>query len=274
MKTKLIFLDIDGTLTPPGSNIPPQSAIDAVRKAKENGHRLFLCTGRNLGLITSIMPLGFEGAVTSAGGYVFAGSQVLFDCPMTDQQRDLCINLLRQNHVYRNIESKDTTYCDDDLAPFLDPETDGYNEQISWRRKVVAELGIRPIREYAGQPLYKVLFTCQRMEQIEPLKTALGDAFRFVIQDTNGDRWLEGEIINRRFDKGRGIRMIAAHLGFDLADTIGFGDSLTDLEMIRTVGTSICMENGSPALKDEADFICPPFYQDGLADAFSRLHLI
>ena len=33
MKQKLIFLDIDGTLTPAGSNTPPKSAMDAIRAA-------------------------------------------------------------------------------------------------------------------------------------------------------------------------------------------------------------------------------------------------
>ena len=31
MDRKLIFLDIDGTLTPAGSNVPPQSALEAIR---------------------------------------------------------------------------------------------------------------------------------------------------------------------------------------------------------------------------------------------------
>ena len=31
MNKKLIFLDIDGTLTPAGSNVPPQSALEAIR---------------------------------------------------------------------------------------------------------------------------------------------------------------------------------------------------------------------------------------------------
>ena len=33
MNKKLIFLDIDGTLTPAGSNVPPKSALEAIRKA-------------------------------------------------------------------------------------------------------------------------------------------------------------------------------------------------------------------------------------------------
>ena len=39
MEKKLIFLDIDGTLTEPGSNTPPGSALMAIRQAQEEGHR-------------------------------------------------------------------------------------------------------------------------------------------------------------------------------------------------------------------------------------------
>ncbi len=34
MNRKLIFLDIDGTLTSPGSNIPPESALKAIGEAR------------------------------------------------------------------------------------------------------------------------------------------------------------------------------------------------------------------------------------------------
>ena len=47
MDTKLIFLDIDGTLTEPGSNTPPASALEAVRRARANGHKVVLCSGRS-----------------------------------------------------------------------------------------------------------------------------------------------------------------------------------------------------------------------------------
>lgn len=45
MKQKLIFLDIDGTLLPPGEMTVPASAVEAIRQARANGHKVFLCTG-------------------------------------------------------------------------------------------------------------------------------------------------------------------------------------------------------------------------------------
>ncbi len=68
MEPKLIFLDIDGTLTPAGSNVPPASAMDAVRKAQAKGHKVFLCTGRNPAMLAPVLALGFDGAVAGADG--------------------------------------------------------------------------------------------------------------------------------------------------------------------------------------------------------------
>ena len=44
MEKKLIFLDIDGTLTKPGSNEPPASAQEAVKQARANGNKVVLCS--------------------------------------------------------------------------------------------------------------------------------------------------------------------------------------------------------------------------------------
>ncbi|MBQ1565153.1 MAG: HAD hydrolase family protein, partial [Clostridia bacterium] len=50
--------------------------------------------------------------------------------------------------------------------------------------------------------------------------------------------------------------------------------SMNDLEMIETVGTSVCMDNGSPKLKELSDIVCPAVDADGLAVAFEQLGLI
>ena len=62
MKQKLIFLDIDGTLLPPGEMLIPQSTVEALHKAHANGHKLFLCTGRNLRMTQPLLDYGFDGA--------------------------------------------------------------------------------------------------------------------------------------------------------------------------------------------------------------------
>ena len=275
MRRRLVFLDIDGTLTPPGSNRVPESAREAIRLARAAGHGLFLCTGRNRGMLLPVYEsCGFDGAVGSAGGYVFWGERLLFDCPMTREQLDTALRALRAGEVYVNVETRDDSFCDRGVAEFLAASAGGNSELLRWRRQLEEELGFRPMAEYDGRPVYKILFSCARPEQLAPARAALEKDFFFLVHDDPAAGCLNGEIINRRFDKGRGVRRIAEACGMPLADTVGFGDSMNDREMILTVGTGVCMANGSEALKAMSALVCPAVEEDGLALAFSTLGLI
>ena len=274
MKKKLIFLDIDGTLTPAGSNYPPESALKAIRTAQAAGHQVFLCTGRNPDMLAPVLSYGFEGAVACAGGYVFAGDRVLFDCPIPDEQRDLALTLMQESGVFRTVEAVDATFGDENLGDFLAQAGEGNSELVRWRKALAEQLNIRPMGEYDGRPIYKIVFMCTEAKQLEPVRNALEKDYNFVVQDVAACNCLNGEMINRAFDKGRGVRIVAETLGFAIEDTIGFGDSMNDLEMIETVGTSVCMENGSPKLKAISDLVCPSVEDNGLAWAFEKLGLI
>ena len=274
-KPRLVFLDVDGTLTVPGGNTIPQSALDAIRAARENGHRFFLCTGRNLAMLRPLLDYGcFDGAVASDGGYVFHGDEVLFDCPMSAEQFGKAMQLLGEAGVFRTAEAKDATYCDPGEAAFLGEKSGGNSELVRWRTALEQNLGMQPMADYDGRPIYKIVFLSERFEQLKPAIDALQGEFAFTIQEPDALGCLNGELVNRQFDKGRGVRRVAEALGFKLEDTIGFGDSLNDLEMIQTVGLGICMENGSPTLKKFSQMTCPPVEADGLAKVFDALELI
>ncbi|MBQ6342367.1 MAG: HAD family hydrolase [Anaerolineaceae bacterium] len=276
MTPKLIFLDVDGTLTLPGSYIIPESAMESLRRAQANGHHLFLCTGRNVPMITPLLEkFPFEGAVGGSGATILIGDHIIYDCPMEMEDFRTAMKLLEENHVYRTIESKYGAWCDAGIGEFLSKQSGGNSELERMRKAVEQDLGMKPMNEYPGCPIYKILFICESLAQLEPARAALGEKYHFMIQDAKpGSGCINGEITGSEYDKGSGIRMAADALGFDLKDTIGFGDSMNDVEMIQTVGFSVCMENGSPTLKAMSDMVCPSVEQDGLAKAFKTLGLI
>ncbi len=274
MKRKLIFLDIDGTLTPAGSNNPPESAMTAVKAAQAKGHKVFLCTGRNPAMLAPVLALGFDGAVAGAGGYVFTNDEVLFDCPMKPEEFETGMRLLGENGVFRTIEARDATWGDEELGDFLAQAGEGNSELVRWRKALAEQLNIRPMSDYDGSPIYKIVFMCREAKQLQPARDALEKQYNFVVQDVAAHHCLNGELINRKFDKGKGVRIVAEHYGMDVADTIGFGDSMNDLEMIETVGYSVCMANGSPALQAKSDLVCPAVDEDGLYKAFEQLGLM
>ena len=71
MDTKLIFFDIDGTILDEHTHTVPLSAINAIKKAQQNGHQCFINTGRPRSTIDKIITdLPFDGFICGCGTYI------------------------------------------------------------------------------------------------------------------------------------------------------------------------------------------------------------
>ena len=93
MDRKIIFLDIDGTLIAAMSE-PSALATAAVRGARKMGHKVFLCTGRNMAIIgDDILKIGFDGVISSAGGHVEVGEEILFDSLLPEETVQECLDV-------------------------------------------------------------------------------------------------------------------------------------------------------------------------------------
>ena len=282
MDTRLIFLDIDGTFIEPGRMEAPASAVEAVRAARANGHKVFLCTGRNYKMTAPVLHYGFDGYVCSAGGYVVCGQDFLFDCPMDKAQSDGVRALLEANGVECTLEAKNATYGGAQmiqrLSSYQARQGGALNSELErWRRAFADGMLIRPLEEYKGEPIYKICYIAQDAASLLPAKEAYGGQFNFCETETfkpEGPACINGELINRKFNKGEGIRRICQHLGLTTAAAVAFGDSENDLEMTGVAGISYCMANGAPALKARCTHVCPAVNDDGIATAFKELGLI
>lgn len=273
-RKKLIFLDIDGTLTPPGTNTPPESALEAIRAAREKGHKIFLCTGRNPAMTAPLLRYGFDGVVNCAGGYITCGEEVIYDRPMTpEEQRDVT-QALSDSSVFCIFEAKDASFGDDRVDRLLQkiPGRLG-SEMARWRRALEEDHGVVSLSLYDGRPVYKVSFMCLKKKQLRKAEALLEGRFQFCLHNFVFGI-VSGELLNRAFSKGEGLRRICARLGAAVEDTIGFGDSINDLTLLETAAVSVCMGNGSRKVKKIADFVCPPVDKDGLAAAFAKLGLV
>ena len=297
---KLIFLDIDGTLTEPGKNIPPDSALEAVGKAREAGHRVFLCSGRNYGSVKPLLAYGFDGAICSAGGYILCGDTVLYDCPLDEEMKNRTLRLLVESGMNLILECFQDSYADSGFKEAMlrkqvirmdkgsadeqhteegSKEPDGLkidltnnSELLRWREQAEKNFRILPLEQYDGRPVYKFVILAFGREKFLKTKELLEPWFHFRIEE-NPPGVIDGELINRKFDKGQAVLRICEYLGVPPEDTIGFGDSPNDLELLAVAGTGVCMENGVEFLKQKADMICPAVTSDGIYKAFEQLGL-
>lgn len=276
MERRIIFLDVDGTLTEPAQNEPPESALRAIRDARSLGHLVFLCTGRNYAMLKPLLQYEFDGIIASAGGYIQCGGEVIYDCPMTERQRKLSMEILKKNGIYQTVECLNSTYADENLKDFFDCTQEEYwnSELIRIKKQAEKNLNVLPVREYKNEPVYKILITCHSMQQLEEPMKVLKDDFDFCIQGEDEHGFINGEIINLQFDKGRAVERVCSYLNIPLSASIGFGDSMNDKTMLQTVGLSICMDNGSEALKKFVDDVCPSVRENGILQAFRKYHLL
>lgn len=276
MKKKIIFLDIDGTLTEPGSNTPPRSALEAIRKTQEKGNLVFLCTGRNYDMLSPLLQYGFDGVIASSGAYILCGREVIYDCPMTEKEQKTALEILQKSGIFRTVECADGSYTDEGFKQFLEENAreNSNSELLRWRRQIEASLNIRPMAEYDGQPIYKIVMMFQHEEQLAEPKKVLGEQFDFCIQEHDKYGFVNGELIKKDYNKGTALQKVCKYYEVPVSDSIAYGDSMNDLEMIEAAGFSVCMENGSKKLKELSDDICPAVTEDGLYQSFLKYKLL
>ena len=110
--------------------------------------------------------------------------------------------------------------------------------------------------------------------QLSEPQTVLDRDFFFCMQEKSTDGFINGEIVNRKFDKGKAICRVCSYLHIPIEDSVAFGDSMNDREMLEAAGLGICMEDGSDGLKKCADDICPGVQNDGIRRAFVKYGLM
>ena len=113
--TKVLFFDIDGTLTDTHGGLPeiPAGAQRKMKELQERGYLLFLASGRPYAFIPEILTnFGFDGAVLCNGAHVEMNGQFIYHQP-TDLKKTIdLVNHLDENNFEYIIETKRGAYLD------------------------------------------------------------------------------------------------------------------------------------------------------------------
>ena len=252
MSTKYVFLDIDGTLVGADGRVP-ESAVEAIRRARENGHKIFICSGRcRCEMHENIMCVPLDGIVGSAGAYVEIDGRVIFHRSMTEEMNARLLDYFLSRGMAILLETNGELYGNDVAIRYMQENVD--------------------YCEANGLPYDKPLY-----DLVQPLadvvRRDLGKEFTVVDSaiDMPGN---SGEVSESGMHKGVGIETAIRYYGADMADTIGIGDGENDMGMLRTCAVGIAMGNANPILKEIADYETSAVGEDGIKNAFMHYGLI
>ena len=253
----LLFFDIDGTLAV--RTTVPQSAAEAIAKVRENGDKVFICTGRNPAYVKKNFSQYADGFICSNGRYAFMGDDVLYDHPVSVEAIREIQEALRPiggSILFNGIVHGYFSGDEEGFKVMSAVQQDGYVQREDDPEKM------DPI--YA----YDVWFTSKEMlgEMAEALKGV-------CLFNPHGPH-PTADVTVLGVDKGTALVHVAERLNVPLENTYAFGDGINDICMLEAAGNAIAMGNGMPEVKAAADFVTTEIMDDGVKNAMIHYHLI
>ena len=153
---KLLFFDIDKTLLTPYPWTVPDSAKQALKEARYNGHLLFINSGRTYTMIPEIIKeMGFDGYVCGCGSQIYMNEELLFSSSIPNPLCRKTTELLRECKIPAFFERPDkilydsSSCADEHFLCFI-------HEDKAWeltQKNLSKATGIRFLADRLGVPV-------------------------------------------------------------------------------------------------------------------------
>lgn len=280
MKQKIIFLDVDGTLIDYETKLPA-SAKRACDLARENGHRIYLCTGCSKAeLAQRELPL-VDGLIGGNGAYVEDDSQVIMHQKLSLAEVTKIVDWVNDRHLGMYIETNGGMYCNEQFIT----QSSKSMKQYALGKGLDQEETTNFVQNFlkgftlaSGKELYR-----NDVNKIDFILAAYQDHLDskkdFPNLETNtwggkGEEAIFGDFGPSGVTKKHAIEVLLKHLNQSKENTIAFGDAKIDIPMFELCGFSVAMGSGGKECKEAADYITDDINNDGLWKAFKYLKLI
>ena len=275
---RIIFLDVDGTLVDYENRIP-ESAVRAIRRARENGHRVYICTGRSRAEVyPPLWDIGLDGMIGGNGSYVEDHGAVVMHRLITAEQCREVVDWLHGRGLEFYLESNNGLFASEHFATAA---LEAIRLYCMRRDAPGAErITVRdafPDMIFDGElyrdDLNKISFLLSGYQDYLDAKAAFPD-LKAGTWGGKGQDALFGDLGVRGVDKGVAIHALVDYLRADMRDTIAFGDAKVDIPMLQCCSFGVAMGNGGAEIKAVADCVTGDVERDGLYQAFDKLGLL
>lgn len=278
---KIIFFDIDGTLSDAAHGVP-LSTIKAINELKKNRHIVCICTGRTRDTIQEdILNLNFDGIIAGGGCHIEFRGDTLLESYIPRQMLKEIIHLLEKYKLSYSLEARHRVYMTKTMANFLTENVKKLRgKQNSELEKMMTEREKIKYKDTMSDfnletdRISKVCFFTTQKDQFENIYESLQSDFQVISYYSPTHEIINAEVVLKGFNKGTAVKYLCEYLNFELKKTIAFGDSMNDLDLFDVVEYSIAMGNGIELLKKRASISCESVIEDGIYKQLKRMNLI
>ncbi len=256
----ICFFDIDDTLIPLGCNDIRQEEKEVLNKLKENGHYIFINSGRVHSFTQKyILDFPFSGYALGCGTYIEINHEVKKEFIFDTYMHDLLIQKIKEYQIPVVFEGqKETAFFGNN--PTIN---NLYNTSIK-QGTSIGDID-NPKFEFSKFCIFVEDPSQKPIDFINEFK----DTLDFI--ERSNTFW---EVVPKNYSKGHAVKEIADLLNISIADCYCFGDSTNDLSMLQAVKHSIVMGNAANKVKEHAEFVTHTCNEDGIKYACKHYHLI
>ncbi len=276
--SKIIFLDIDGTLVDYENRLP-DSAVEAIRSARAQGHRVYFCSGRSRAEIyPNLWDIGVDGFIGGNGSYVEDHDTVVMHQLISAEQCRRIVDWLHERRLEFYLESNNGLFASEHFEERGQSAIRQYAKQKG--KPGSDQLTVRdvfPDMIFGGklyrEDLNKVSYILDSYQDFLDTRKAFPD-LQHGTWGGKGEEALFGDLGVKGITKANAVHALLEYLGADRKDTVAFGDAKVDIPMLECCAFGVAMGNGGAEIKAMADMVTDSVEQDGLYHAFEKLELL
>ncbi|MCI8662379.1 MAG: Cof-type HAD-IIB family hydrolase [Hungatella sp.] len=275
---KIIFIDVDGTLVDYEGNLP-RSAAEAIRRARKNGHRVYISTGRSKAEVyEDIWDIGLDGMIGGNGNYVEDHGHVVMHQLITEEQARRIVDWLHSRRLEFYLESNNGLFASENFEKAAEPAMREYS-----RRKGKLDAGKITVRQAFPDMIFGGELYRRDLNKVSYLLHSYQDFLdaREAFPDMENGTWggagetaLFGDLGVKGITKANAIEHLLDYLGAKREDTAAFGDAKIDIPMLEYCAVGVAMGSGGREIKKIADYVTDDVDKGGLYKGFEHLGLI
>lgn len=259
---KLLFFDIDGTLVDGKKQAVPESAVEGLWKAHQNGHLLFVNTGRCKSFMPSCLEeLPWDGFIYGCGSHVEYRGKVLMEAYVSRE---------KLAHIREAMEETGIQ------GIFQGPEYCYFSQEPVYYHNFQSFLTMYD-RDYkaARKSFYEDEMKVNKVVTFREDSCDYGtfkEKMRNCQMIENGGGFME--LLPLPFTKATGMDVVCGYFGIRKDDCYVFGDSPNDLPMLMVTKNSIAMGNSCDLVKERSSYVTDNIEYNGIYKALIYFQLI
>ncbi len=269
MPIKLIAIDMDGTLLLPDHTISP-AVKNAIAAARERGVNVVLCTGRPFAGVENYLKelhmdrpndycITYNGALVQKAqdGSTVAQTALNYDDYRYLEQiaREVGSHFHALDRYTLYTANRDISYYtvhESFIAniPLVFCEPENMDKNGQYLKVMMIDDPVILDKAIARIP-----------DEVHERYTLLKSSPYFL------------EILDKRVNKGTGVKALAESLGIKQDEVMTLGDQENDIAMLEYAGMGVAMGNAIDKVKEVSDFVTKSNLEDGVAYAIEKFVL-